>query len=88
MAESGIKQARELIKSEKFASAAELFRKLAAENPQAGEMDFFLSLATLVDLVSVPENLLKDIHVLENVQFVMHGGRIVKRPQKTLRRIN
>ena len=34
----------------------------------------------LADLVAVPGNPLEDIHVLENVQFVIQGGRIVKRP--------
>lgn len=48
-AETGIGQARELIKSGDFASAAELLRRLAAENPQAGEVNFYLGLATLAD---------------------------------------
>lgn len=34
----------------------------------------------LADLVAVPGNPLEDIHVLENVQFVMQGGRVIKRP--------
>jgi len=34
----------------------------------------------LADLVAVPGNPLKDINVLKNVQFVMQGGRIIKRP--------
>jgi imidazolonepropionase-like amidohydrolase len=35
----------------------------------------------LADLVAVPGNPLDDIRVLENVQFVMQGGRLIKRPE-------
>ena len=36
----------------------------------------------LADLVAIPGNPLTDVHVLENVQFVMHGGRIVRQPKE------
>ena len=35
----------------------------------------------LADLVAVPGNPLADVKVLEDVRFVMHGGRIVKQPK-------
>ena len=34
----------------------------------------------LADLVAVPGNPLENIRVLENVQFVMKGGQVYKRP--------
>jgi len=36
----------------------------------------------LADLVAVRGNPLEDIHVLEEVQFVIQGGRVVKRPEQ------
>ena len=34
----------------------------------------------LADIVAVPGNPLEDIRVLQDIRFVMHGGRVAKRP--------
>ena len=34
----------------------------------------------LADIIAVPGDPLADIHVLEDVQFVMQGGKVIKRP--------
>ena len=39
-----------------------------------------LEAGRLADIVAVPGNPLDDIRVVEKVQFVMHGGKILKQP--------